>query len=149
VTPKPVVRPAEAAAVQEEHRDATDLARAAIERLRASEGPRSAEASRADQSRIVTAAPQISPVRPLPPPINVSTPLPDGTLGAGNPAYTGSVQINSRMTPPADIPEPPPARPLDLRADRGGDPTLKDQVSNVAQDMVSAAKSVFHSVLPK
>jgi hypothetical protein len=149
VTPKPVVRPAEAAAVQEEHRDATDLARAAIERLRASEGPRSAEASRADQSRIVTAAPQISPVRPLPPPINVSTPLPDGTLGAGNPAYTGSVQVNSRMTPPADIPEPPPARPLDLRADRGGDPTLKDQVSNVAQDMVSAAKSVFHSVLPK
>jgi hypothetical protein len=153
VTPKPVSRAAETApAAQEEHRDAADLARAAIERLRASEGTRSSEAARAtgDQPRIVTATPQVSPVRPLPPAISVSTPSAEGApYGAANPAYTGSVQSDSRLTPPGEIPAPPPARPLDLRADRGGDPTLKDQVSNVAQDMVSAAKSVFHSVLPK
>jgi hypothetical protein len=141
--PKSAARPVEA---QEEHRDATDLARAAIERLRASEGARSPEASRTDQARIVSAAPQVSPVRPLPPPISVSAPE-NAPYGPGNPAYTGTVQVDGRVTPPADIPEAP-ARPLDLRADRT-DPSLKDQMSNVAQDMVSAARSVFHSVLPK
>jgi hypothetical protein len=149
VTPKPAARPAEA---QEERRDAADLARAAIERLRASEGARSPDAARVtvDQPRIVTSAPQLSPVRPLPPAIAVSTPPVDGApYAAGNPSYTGSVQVDGRMTPPGEIPTPPSARPLDLRADRGGDPSIKDQVSNVAQDMVSAAKSVFHSVLPK
>jgi hypothetical protein len=146
VTPKPVSRPAEAPTAQEEHRDATDLARAAIERLRASEGGHTT----GEQPRIVTAAPQVSPVRPLPPAISVSTPLAESApYGAGNPPYTGSLQTDNRLTPPGEIPAPPPPRPLDLRADRGGDPTLKDQVSNVAQDMVSAAKSVFHSVLPK
>jgi hypothetical protein len=152
VTPKPAVRPAETPAVQEERRDAADLARAAIERLRASEGTRSPEVGRAtgDQPRIVTAAPQLSPVRPLPPAIAVSTPSVEGApYVAGNPPYTGSVQVDGRLTPPGEIPTPPAARPLDLRADRGGDPSIKDQVSNVAQDMVSAAKSVFHSVLPK
>jgi hypothetical protein len=152
VTPKPAVRPAETPAAQEERRDAADLARAAIERLRASEGTRSPEVGRAtgDQPRIVTAAPQLSPVRPLPPAIAVSTPSVEGApYVAGNPPYTGSVQVDGRLTPPGEIPTPPAARPLDLRADRGGDPSIKDQVSNVAQDMVSAAKSVFHSVLPK
>jgi hypothetical protein len=152
VMPKPAVRPAETPAAQEERRDAADLARAAIERLRASEGTRSPEVGRAtgDQPRIVTAAPQLSPVRPLPPAIAVSTPSVEGApYVAGNPPYTGSVQVDGRLTPPGEIPTPPAARPLDLRADRGGDPSIKDQVSNVAQDMVSAAKSVFHSVLPK
>jgi hypothetical protein len=152
VTPKPAVRPAETPAAQEERRDAADLARAAIERLRASEGTRSPEVGRAtgDQPRIVTSAPQLSPVRPLPPAIAVSTPSVEGApYVAGNPPYTGSVQVDGRLTPPGEIPTPPAARPLDLRADRGGDPSIKDQVSNVAQDMVSAAKSVFHSVLPK
>jgi hypothetical protein len=152
VMPKPAVRPAETPAAQEERRDAADLARAAIERLRASEGTRSPEVGRAtgDQPRIVTSAPQLSPVRPLPPAIAVSTPSVEGApYVAGNPPYTGSVQVDGRLTPPGEIPTPPAARPLDLRADRGGDPSIKDQVSNVAQDMVSAAKSVFHSVLPK
>jgi hypothetical protein len=152
MTPKPAVRPAETPAAQEERRDAADLARAAIERLRASEGARSPEVARAtgDQPRMVTSAPQLSPVRPLPPAIAVSTPSVEGApYVAGNPPYTGSVQVDGRLTPPGEIPTPPAARPLDLRADRGGDPSIKDQVSNVAQDMVSAAKSVFHSVLPK
>ena len=88
------------------------------------------------------------PVRPLPPPVSISTPSVDGAAyTAGTPSYTGSVQVDGRLTPPADIPTPPPARPLDLRA--GRDPSLKDQMSNVADDMVSASKSVFHSVMPK
>ncbi|CAL75110.1 conserved hypothetical protein [Bradyrhizobium sp. ORS 278] len=153
--------PAEAPAAQpEERRDAADLARAAIERLRASESKTAGERPTAEKpadvarepSRIVTAAPQVSPVRPLPPPITVSTPPADPTVAAAGapgaaPSYTGSLQPDGRPTPPAEIPVQQ-LRPLDLRADKS-DPSIKDQMSSVAQDMVSAAKSVFHSVLPK
>jgi hypothetical protein len=83
----------------------------------------------------------------------VSTPTLDGTVpGAppvlgSPPSYTGSIRADDgRLTPPADIPAPPPPRPLDLRADAE---SAKDRVNNVAQDMLSAAKSVFHAVLPK
>ena len=69
----------------EEHRDANDLARAAIERLRSANetSPRTQEAARIpDASRVpdgprVLEPPRIAsatPVRPLPPPIIVSTP---------------------------------------------------------------------------
>jgi len=154
VTSKPAARAAETPAAQDERRDAADLARAAIERLRASEGAHSSDTHSSDTARptgdaprVVMAAPPVSPVRPLPPPISVSTPVDGAPYAAGTPSYTGSIQVDGRLTPPAEIPAPPPARPLDLRADR--DPSLKDQMSNVADDMVSAAKSVFHSVLPK
>ncbi|MGJ5176625.1 hypothetical protein ACQR16_06765 [Bradyrhizobium oligotrophicum] len=155
--------PAEApAAQQEERRDAADLARAAIERLRASEGRGTSDRAAAaekpavdgarEPSRIVTAAPQVSPMRPLPPPVSVSTPSADQAVAASsgsgaNPSYTGSLQPDGRPTPPAEIPSRQ-LRPLDLRAEKA-DPSIKDQMSNVAQDMMSAAKSVFHSVLPK
>jgi hypothetical protein len=143
---KPVARtaPSESQPSAEEHRDAADLARAAIQRLRASEGGRE-RASEA--SRIVVNEP-VSPVRPLPPPVSVSAPRAEG-FGPGpldaagiSPAYTGSVQADGRITPPAEI----PLRPLDLRAD--GD-TAKERMSNVAQDVLTAAKSMFHSVIPK
>ena len=49
----------------------------------------------------------------------------------------------SRPTPPAEI----PSRPLDLRAEAAG-PTVRERTS-VAEDVLSAAKSVFHAVLPK
>lgn len=143
--------PAETPAAAEEHRDATDLARAAIERLRASEGSKATtDAGRVPADpKIISAAPSVSPVRPLPPPITVATPNGDTTgqaLGGqalGNPPYTGSVQASNRPTPPAEIPGP---RPLDLRADTE---TTKERMSNVAEDMLSAAKSMFHSVIPK
>ncbi len=141
--------------------DANDLARAAIERLRKTpEGP-SQEAARAGEAphvqeppRIATAMP--APVRPLPPPINVSSPAPEayGTQQAASPPYTASVGDDdaNRPTPPADIPVPivsaPP--PLDLRADAAGPlPRAKSNVTNVADDMLSAAKSMFHAVIPK
>jgi len=153
--------------------DANDLARAAIERLRKSpEGkaaekaaeaksaetkpaertpePAMREAVRAPEApRVVTMDP--STVRPLPPPITVSTPAPEayGNSGA-SPSYTASVGSDdpNRITPPADIPVPIIAPPLDLRADAGA--TMpRPKKTNVADDMLSGMKSMFHSVLPK
>jgi hypothetical protein len=127
--------------------DANDLARAAIERLRGSApevSPRAPETSR-EAVRVpevphvvaapVPAAVTAPPVQPLPPPILVSTPP------AESPAKPG--YDPHRPTPPADIPDP---RPLDLRADAVDSPPHRP---SVAEDMLSAAKSVFHSVIPK
>ncbi len=138
--------PVEATVAPEEHRDANELARAAIERLRgASDGsPRPQEAARVpDAPRVVSAPPAVAPVasappvRPLPPPIMVSTP-------AAEPAADPR-----RPTPPADIPDVAPSPgPLDLRAEAVEEPQRRGH-SNVAEDMLLAAKSVFHAVLPK
>jgi hypothetical protein len=91
-------------------------------------------------------------LRPLPPPITVSTPGPEAygaAAGPANPAYTASVGADdtSRLTPPADIPVPMVAPPLDLRADASG-PTPRAK-TNVADEMLSNVKSMFHAVLPK
>jgi hypothetical protein len=52
------------------------------------------------------------------------------------------------MTPPADIPVPVIAPPLDLRADVSA--TMpRPKKTNVADEMLSGMKSMFHSVLPK
>jgi hypothetical protein len=158
-TPPP---PVEAAVTPDERRDANGLARAAIERLRGgNEGssraqeaartpdpPRTPDASRASETPRVVLAPA---VRPLPPPIMVSTPGnetldPSTASSQTKPPYAASVRIDvpNRPTPPADIPA---SRPLDLRAEGPG-PTPRDHTS-VAEEMLSAAKSVFHAVLPK
>ncbi len=167
--PNPVP-PAEAAAPAtpvEEHRDANDLARAAIERLRgltADTSPHAQEAARApdaarvpDAPHVVYAAPVESPravpapaVRPLPPPIMVSTPArepfdPAAGSSQGKPPYDAARNDDPhRPTPPADIPA---SQPLDLRAE--AIEPLPREHRNVAEDMLSAAKSVFHAVLPK
>jgi hypothetical protein len=148
--------PVETAVAPEEHRDANELARAAIERLRgANEGTRRApEAARVPDPQRVASAPVVAtpPVRPLPPPIMVSTPateMPSPAAGPSSapPPYPIAAGINdpSRPTPPADIPLP---RPLDLRAE-AADPSVPDRARTVAEDMLSAAKSMFHAVLPK
>jgi hypothetical protein len=168
----PPVPPVEAAVAPEERRDANDLARAAIERLRgAGDGsPRAQEAARIpdaprvpdtarvlDPPRVVSVPPAVSapPVRPLPPPIMVSTPgaetfdAPSGSSQM-KPPYTGASRIDDprRPTPPADIPDASPAsRPLDLRAE-AAEPSAREHTT-VAEDVLSAAKSVFHAVLPK
>ncbi|MGV7211738.1 hypothetical protein [Bradyrhizobium sp. UFLA05-112] len=137
--------------------DANDLARAAIERLRKSpeastqETAHAGEAPRVQEApRLVTAAP--SSVRPLPPPITVSTPGPEayGSPTTSNPSYTASVGTDdaNRLTPPADIPVPVViAPPLDLRADATG--PMPKAKPNVADEMLSGVKSMFHAVLPK
>jgi hypothetical protein len=159
VTPNPAP-PVEAAVAPE--RDANDLARAAIERLRGSNdnAPRAQQAARTpdaprapevagvpDTPRVVTAP----ALRPLPPPIMVSTPAsPAGdAVDQGSqprPPYANAGMGDPRRPiPPADIPLTRP--PLDLRAE-AAEPMAKEHTS-VAEDMLSAAKSVFHAVLPK
>jgi hypothetical protein len=51
-------------------------------------------------------------------------------------------------TPPADIPDPAGA-PLDLRADATDQQPPPAKRPNVAEDMLSATKKLFNSVLPK
>lgn len=161
--------PAEAASALEERRDANDLARAAIDRLRGSNdgSPRPQEAARTpDAARVPEAAripdtPRVvlaPAVRPLPPPIMVSTPVHesvDSTTGYQElkPPYAAASRNDGprRPTPPADIPSPP----LDLRAEasetvgrvEGSGPLARAR--STAEDVLSAAKSVFHVVLPK
>jgi hypothetical protein len=159
--------PVEAAIAPEEHRDANDLARAAIERLRgASEGsPRAQEAVRVPDTPRVASAPPVAapavaapPVRPLPPPIMVSTPPAetfDRAPGSApiRPSYPAAAGIEDprRPTPPADIPEAsspsPSSPPLDLRAE-AAEPARRERTT-VGEDMLLAAKSVFQAVLPK
>jgi hypothetical protein len=158
-TPNPAAAPvatanpapaAEANATPEERRDANDLARAAIERLRGA-ATNSQEATRQPergQDRTVgERTTGISPVRPLPPPIAVAAPPADGN-NVGSPPYTASIRNDdpNRPTPPAEIPSPPP---LDLRAAANEAATAKERAKAVAQDMLSAAKSMFHTVLPQ
>jgi hypothetical protein len=162
VVPVVAAAPAEAASAVDDRRDANDLARAAIERLRgATDGsarpdapPRVQDAARtSDGPRVVTAPPVSAPsVRPLPPPIMVSTPAGetfDQTAGSSQarPPYAASARTDDprRPTPPADIPLSRP--PLDLRAE-AAEQSAREHTS-VADDMLSAAKSVFHAVLPK
>jgi len=156
--------PVEAAIVPEERRDANDLARAAIERLRgANDGsPRAQEAARVQDAPRVHDAPRAqdsprtvsaSPVRPLPPPIMVSAPTAqtfDSSAGSSQmkPPYAARIDDPRRPTPPADIPAAsPPSPPLDLHAE-AEEPSRRGHTT-VAEDVLSAAKSVFHAVLPK
>lgn len=108
------------------------------------------EAARSPEApRVISAEPSM--VRPLPPPITVSTPATEAYGNSGSsPSYTASVGNDdpNRMTPPADIPVPLIAPPLDLRADAGA--TMpRPKKTNVADEMLSGMKSMFHSVLPK
>lgn len=147
--------PGEVAAIPaaaEEHRDANDLARAAIERLRGADSqPRTQEASRTpdaphlqDAPKTVSPPPAVAAIRPLPPPITVSSPPVESSPSAA--PYTASIQNDpNRPIPPADIPGPPPPGPLDLQANAT---KLATRTNNMAQDMLSAAKSMFHAVLP-
>jgi len=150
------VPPVETASAPDERRDANDLARAAIERLRgtgdnsprAPEVARAPETSRIETSKIETSRGVTAPaLRPLPPPITVSTPGEsfDPASSQTRPPYAANAGSDPRRpTPPADIPL---TRPLDLRAEVT-EPSAREHTS-VAEDMLSAAKSMFHAVLPK
>jgi hypothetical protein len=81
----------------------------------------------------------------------VSTPAgdaldPAAASSQGKPPSADAARVGDarRPTPPADIPVSPP---LDLRAE-ATEPAAREH-RNVAEDMLSAAKSVFHAVLPK
>jgi hypothetical protein len=163
--------PVETAVAPDERRDANDLARAAIERLRANgeASPRAPETARAPEAPRAANAPAVASVpaatsapvvanapaavnppalRPLPPPIMISgTPAgePYGQASSqARPPYAEASNPN-RPTPPADIPV---SRPLDLRAEMA-EPSVRERATAAAEDALSTAKSIFHAVLPK
>jgi hypothetical protein len=146
--------PVEAAIAPEERFNANEIARATLERLRGTNdaSPHAQEAARVqDSPRVVTQPASAPMVRPLPPPIMVSTPGTDRFDSApgssqNKPPYAAAARVDdpSRPTPPADIPVAPP---LDLRAE-AAEPPVREH-TNVAEDVLSAAKSMFHAVLPK
>ena len=87
-------------------------------------------------------------MRPLPPPIMVSAPpseAVDPATSPPRPPYANNARSDDplRPTPPAEIPATRP--PLDLRAEMAP-PREKP---SVADEMLSAAKSMFQTVLPK
>lgn len=154
------VAPPSAEANGGSERDANDLARAAIERLRKSSDPRSSETPRAPEAAraeepakpqperakvnsvvYAPAAPQPS-VQPLPPAVNVAPAPPEVAIITPPAPFPKPVDEargddSSRLSPPADI----PSRPLDLRA--------REKDRSVAEGVVSAARSVFEAVLPE
>lgn len=144
----------------DERRDANDLARAAIERLSRSE-PRTQEAVRTPEAPRVPEAPRFqetprvqevvrtvpAPAQQmpqLPPPIVVATPsIENPNVEPQTPAQQAEQSGFRRPRPPGDIPTP---LPMDLQASAAGTP--RPERTNVAEDVLSAAKSVFNSVLP-
>jgi hypothetical protein len=142
--------PAETVSNPDERRDATDLARAAIERLRGTNEPaRSQEAAprQPEPPRVaVQEAPRAVPssVQPLPPAIMVSTPRTETLAPQMQP--DAQPLDPRRPIPPADIPEA--SRPLDLQA-KAEIPAMRAHTTTVADDVLSAAKSVFQAVLPR
>src|ERR1700738_2113827 len=142
-----VTPPVEASPTQEERRDANDMARAAIERLRKSgEASRAPEAAPrvADSPRVVS----VPPVPPLPPAIMVTTPNGEAFNPSSTAPLTSPVARADdprRPTPPADIPGA--SLPLDLHAEATA--STREQRTTVADDFLPAAKSVFHAVLPQ
>jgi len=165
--PAETAKPSEVATAPR-RRDAADLARAAIERLRGSRDtpPRVQEAARtppapppaaprleeAPRTVVAAPAPQTTApaqeaLRPLPPPITVSPPPADAQVAgapSANPSYTGAIDPN-RPVPPAEIPPPPPRPPIDLRTDTD---KLATRTNNMAKDVLAATKNMFHSLLP-
>lgn len=147
--------PAEAAVTPDETRDANDLARAAIERLRKEQRPqetaRPQEAQRPTDIARVPETPHVvmaPSLKPLPPPIMVSNPATETADQPSQPRPPyATAQDPNRPTPPAEIPVAP-RPPLDLRAEASM-PAPKEERTSVADDMLSSMKSVFHSVLPK
>jgi hypothetical protein len=147
--PAPAAPPAEAETARDERhdtRDANDLARAAIERLRnSSQASRAPDTARPQETaRVVPGA-----VPPLPPAIMVSTPSgdafnPNSSSRSGGAPFARADDPR-RPTPPADIPTGAPP-PIDLHAEATA--SLPERPT-VAEDMLSAAKSVFHAVLPR
>lgn len=156
--------PAASSTPAEERKDATDLARAAIQRLRGS--PETKEASK-DASRPSDEAARLAPsvrapqqVRmgpelppaasaivptsapPLPPAIDIATPRYPRTEDTPT---TASVRGDDRLTPPGEVPTA--REPLDLRATNTRTTSAAANTS-VADDFLSATKSFFRAITP-
>jgi hypothetical protein len=159
--------PAQTGSIPDDLRDANDLARAAIDRLRGTneadpriEGSRSRpDITRAQPDadrRPSESAPRLQDVaraapamQPLPPPIQVSAPAVEtpalDAAGAGEGLPSNSADDRARLpVPPADIPQA--SGRFDPEANAAAQTSAH---TTVADDMLSAAKSVVQAVLPK
>jgi hypothetical protein len=156
---QPAATPAETAAVApDDHPNAAELARAALVRLRATEPARSPEATASIPSPAAAPVahepsrdaalidPRPTTVPPLPPAVSVAAP-PERGIAASDPAGEGSRTWRSteadHVVPPADI--PPSSAPIDLQP-VAAPPARK---KSVTEDVLSAARSVFQSVVPQ
>jgi hypothetical protein len=133
--------------------DARTLARAALERLRGSEPARTPQAAAHQQpapaasgagvQAMATVAPPLPATPVTVPAASADWPNPQAASVAAPaaalpPLETRRTAEAPRPTPPADIPAAPP-----IELQTAPVPTT------VADDVVSAAKSVFHAVLPR
>src|SRR4051794_1165565 len=149
LSPAAPVAAVEPVSAPEEKRDAADLARAAIERLRAKSETRQEAARDAEPARLPEAPNVIPAPQPLPPPIMVATPGSEALDPARSlplkPTHAPQVADPQRPTPPAEIPVA--SRPLELRAEAAE--VAAPEHTSLAEGMLSAAKTVFHAVLPR
>jgi hypothetical protein len=130
--------------------DARTLARAALERLRGGEAPRAVQAATHHPAETSNATGAQAIAAAAPAPIATPVTIPAGSADWPNPQAatapaaalppleTRRTAEAPRPTPPADIPAAPP-----IELQTAPAPTT------VADDVVSAAKSVFHAVLPR
>jgi hypothetical protein len=127
--------------------DANDLARAAIERLSRGEkveAPRAPEASRVPE-RTASAQPQSAPVvlqpaqpmQQLPPPITLSNP----NVENFGPSAERAEQSRG--------PRPPGNVPVPMRGDMQANADDRSGRTNVVEDVLSGAKSMFDRVIPR
>lgn len=154
-TAKTVGAPALTATATEpadEKRNATDLARTALERLRSGEQPRTGHAlateatspaarTQAVELHRIQPQPGTEPVQlvtpqpvalPMGPPINIATPrYSDSHIG------NGEREDDARVVPPGEIPT------MHRTADS------QDGRTTIADDFVSATRSMLRAVLPK
>ncbi|MGP9813866.1 hypothetical protein ACTZWT_20340 [Rhodopseudomonas sp. NSM] len=167
---KPVAKASEKASEKnaderrEANRDPNEVLRAAVERLRAAEPVRPAptevmartpEPVKVQEPFKVQEMPRVqepprstAALQPLPPPVSIATPAASATMTTGT-SFTGSVPPAAtaeasfggpRIAPPADIPSAAAMR---------GEGGASEQKPSVAEDVLLAAKSVFHAVLPR
>ncbi|MDQ8726918.1 hypothetical protein [Bradyrhizobium sp. LHD-71] len=149
-TPTAAATPApETAAAVEEKKDVNELARAAIQRLRASaEAARPAdEAAKPAVSSVRQARTAAEPVQLAPAAIVTSAPPlpPPVTIDAPRYAQGGDEQVAAdqwdRMAPPGEIPTARNPLSLEARHRVAGSPSFAD-------DVLSATKSLFRAITP-
>jgi hypothetical protein len=154
----------------EETRDANEIAREAIERLRNSEPPQAVAPSHVLEAVGMPEAPRPSerprvivtyaPAAPAPtaiqapaivqppavqaaqPTTSVAPPLSEVTVAPAPQPPIARVENSSRPMPPADI----PSRPLDLRANSRT--SVAEDIASTAKDVMLSAKSVIQAVVP-
>lgn len=163
--------PVEASGVPEDRRDANDIARAAIERLRGAE-PRAAEIKTPERKlNTVGYAPAVTPQQTYvpqtysPPPVQAIAPPPAAYVPplAREAAIPAQPSVAAPMPPAtnvAPLPMPPPPESV-ARAENASRPTPPADIpsrpldirakenTSVAEDVVSAAKNAFQAVLPR